>query len=151
MLPAEVRASILAAHKELGFDLDELEWQIAWVLDEKLDHVPEGLKRAFDTFFGHLVTHMQTEDEVLVPELAEADTAGEVATRQVEQHHTADLDLLARVFHLLSDPDTPPAGWVEAFRDLIGQVRAEIDQENRELLTNPVVQDPIVPVDAVAG
>lgn len=142
LLPSEVRARVLADHDHLRGHLDATEAAADAVLRSEPGATPEmrGVARRLEAAWRG---YLEVEDRILVPALAEADAWGEVRVRRLAAEQDKQRLLLARVAEVASGGE-PEAG-ARTLRDVIEELRRELEREERDVLhPNLLRDDPVM-------
>lgn len=137
--PGEVRARILEDHGRLRDALDALD---ALAAAERPDR--GRLRSEFGALLPHLDAHRALEDGVLAPALLEADAWGDVRTASLHDHHDVQAGRVAAAWQVVQDPAASLGAVVGAVTGISVMLRAEMAQEERELLTAELLRDDLV-------
>ena len=143
MYPSEVRAQILADQKRLRERLE--------LLDQHLrnDNL-SALRAACAGLRDHLQRHIQLDDTLLKPELADTDAWSAFRVERLEAHHDRqqkDLDAI-RSFCL---SETASDEEVRALaRRVLDHLRADFREQERLMLSEEVLRDDLVNVSRVS-
>lgn len=150
MTPAEVREWVLKDHKTLRAQLD--------ALDELARQVRDGDRRLIgplrleaERFLNRFDNHTRWEDAYLRPALVEADAWGLERAKRLDHDHTEQRALLADSLASLRDAERPPVSVARGVLDLISLIRADMEEEERDLLDPRILRDDVVTIDAESG
>jgi iron-sulfur cluster repair protein YtfE (RIC family) len=136
---SQIRASILEEHEQLRARMRELEAG----LDAKGDTVGTLFKR----FLTDLLRHIDHEEAVLRPVLAQGDAWARLRVEALDREHREQRAKLAELAGL--DPSSTP--FVERVREALGWIRVDMAGEEKSLLTPEVLRDDIIVIDSFGG
>ena len=147
MLPSQVRRIILDDHRWLRELLGEVEALARRVeagerdLAGRLREQAAGLR---ERFFGHLAL----EEEQLVPALRDADAWGEARAADLAREHAAQRERFDHLLHSLRQPCGDCDAVARELRGLVADLLADMQHEEAALLSERVLHDDPVVVDA---
>jgi len=147
-MPSEVRRKVLSQHREIEQMLSELETGVAQLGQGSVD--AQQVKRAAYALRGILELHMNFEETYMVPAINEADGFGPERVRHLHSEHAEqrkELDRLVDAIREASSPDDLAAGVTK----LAGMLRIDIEEEEREYVTDKLLRDDIIPTDTFGG
>jgi iron-sulfur cluster repair protein YtfE (RIC family) len=148
LMPSEVRRKVLSQHREIEQMLSELEAGVAQLGEGSVD--AEQVKRAAYALRGILELHMNFEEAYMVPAINEADGFGPERVRHLHADHAdqrKELDLLVDGIREASSPDDLVSGVTK----LANMLRTDIEEEEREYVTDKLLRDSIIPTDTFGG
>ncbi|MGB8332100.1 MAG: hemerythrin domain-containing protein [Polyangiales bacterium] len=148
LMPSEVRRKVLNQHREIEQMLSELEVGVAQLGDGGVDS--EQVKRAAYALRGILELHLTFEEAHMVPAIHEADGFGPERVRHLHAGHAEqrqELDRLVDEIREAMSTDTLGA----SVRKLAEVLRADIEEEEREYVTEKLLRDSIIPTDTFGG
>jgi len=148
LMPSEVRRKVLSQHREIEQMLSELEAGVAQLGEGSVD--AEQVKRAAYALRGILELHMNFEEAYMVPAINEADGFGPERVRHLHADHAdqrKELDLLVDRIREASSPDDLVSGVTK----LANMLRTDIEEEEREYVTDKLLRDSIIPTDTFGG
>jgi iron-sulfur cluster repair protein YtfE (RIC family) len=148
LMPSEVRRKVLSQHREIEQMLSELEAGVAQLGEGSVD--AEQVKRAAYALRGILELHMNFEEAYMVPAINEADGFGPERVRHLHAEHAdqrKELDLLVDRIREASSPDDLVSGVTK----LANMLRTDIEEEEREYVTDKLLRDSIIPTDTFGG
>jgi len=148
LMPSEVRRKVLSQHREIEQMLSELEAGVAQLGEGSVD--AEQVKRAAYALRGILELHMNFEEAYMVPAINEADGFGPERVRHLHAEHAdqrKELDLLVEGIREASSPDDLVSGVTK----LANMLRTDIEEEEREYVTDKLLRDSIIPTDTFGG
>ena len=148
LMPSEIRRKVLSQHREIEQMLSELEAGVAQLGEGSVD--AEQVKRAAYALRGILELHMNFEEAYMVPAINEADGFGPERVRHLHAEHAdqrKELDLLVEGIREASSPDDLVAGVTK----LANMLRTDIEEEEREYVTDKLLRDSIIPTDTFGG
>ena len=128
--------------------LSELEAGVAQLGQGSVD--AEQVKRAAYALRGILELHMNFEEAHMVPAINEADGFGPERVRHLHAEHAdqrKELDLLVDRIREASSPDDLVSGVTK----LANMLRTDIEEEEREYVTDKLLRDSIIPTDTFGG
>lgn len=148
MRPSEVRGRILHDHEWLRGRLDRV---------ERLARQPPGpdgradLRQAAQELLDRLEEHMRWEDRYLVPALREADAWGEERAARLEREHREQREMLHWIVAELREATKPASVIAEHVRDLVADLRTDMEEEEAFFLDPDVLRDDVVGIDVNTG
>jgi len=148
LMPSEVRRKVLSQHREIEQMLSELEAGVAQLGEGSVN--AEQVKRAAYALRGILELHMNFEEAYMVPAINEADGFGPERVRHLHADHAdqrKELDLLVDGIREASSPDDLVSGVTK----LANMLRTDIEEEEREYVTDKLLRDSIIPTDTFGG
>jgi hypothetical protein len=147
--PSEIRRRILDEHADVrvlvNHALDAA--QAAVVLGKT--GIP-ALCEAATALYIRLRNHMAYEEAVLVPALRDADAWGEQRVQAFLAEHQVQRTVLAKLIALGNDATKTAAELAGRVVLLVGRIKADMDEEEREVLDPNLLRDDLVVV-AVTG
>ena len=148
LMPSEVRRKVLSQHREIEQMLAELEAGVAQLGEGSVDAAQ--VKRAAYALRGILELHMNFEEAHMMPAIHEADGFGPERVRRLVTEHAAqrkELDRLVDGIREASSPVDLAAGVTK----LASMLRTDIEEEEREYVTDKLLRDDIIPTDTFGG
>jgi len=148
LMPSEVRRKVLSQHREIEQMLSELETGVAQLGEGSVD--AQQVKRAAYALRGILELHMNFEETYMVPAINDADGFGPERVRHLHAEHAEqrkELDRLVDAIREASSPDDLAAGVAK----LAEMLRIDIEEEEREYVTDKLLRDDIIPTDTFGG
>jgi hypothetical protein len=146
--PSEVRRRILDDHQRIRALLDRQD-----ALSQRAPTDAEAfaqLRATAMTLLNFLLHHIDLEDEILAPALAQADAWGAQRVSGLRESHAHQRLAFRRLVDALRDEPLPSA-LVEAARKLSEEVRAEMSAEERWLVHVDVLRDDVVTIGGFTG
>jgi iron-sulfur cluster repair protein YtfE (RIC family) len=128
--------------------LSELETGVAQLGEGSVD--AQQVKRAAYALRGILELHMNFEETYMVPAINDADGFGPERVRHLHAEHAEqrkELDRLVDAIREASSPDDLAAGVAK----LAEMLRIDIEEEEREYVTDKLLRDDIIPTDTFGG
>jgi iron-sulfur cluster repair protein YtfE (RIC family) len=144
MYPSQVRARILEVHRSLRASLDRVV-ALADAVDGGTATVG-ALRAEIDDLARSLRDHDALEDEILAPVLADTDAFADVRTRQLVEHHEAHRRELEQGLQRLVNTHSDVGAIALLARETMAALRADMDQEERELLDPGVLRDDTITI-----
>jgi len=145
----EIRKRILDEHRRLRDRLEMLELAVEAVSEDPKRRA--SVHRSARKTLSFLIEHTLLEDTILAPALLQADAWGPIRASAMLEHHEAQREELRRLIrtyeHSWDDGDRMAAttlAWIE-------EVRADMEREEYELLSNDLLNDETVAIDGEAG
>jgi iron-sulfur cluster repair protein YtfE (RIC family) len=148
LMPSEVRRKVLSQHREIEQMLSELEAGVAQLGKGGVD--AQQVKRAAYALRGILELHMNFEETYMVPAINDADGFGPERVRHLHADHAEqrkELDQLVDAIREASSPDDLASGVTK----LAVMLREDIEEEEREYVTDKLLRDSIIPTDTFGG
>jgi iron-sulfur cluster repair protein YtfE (RIC family) len=145
---AEIRKAILEEHRLLRARIDAVQA----ALDESLPPggpVPRRLLAALDAFLSDFLKHIAHEDVVLRPLLATVDAWARERVEHLDLEHREQREKLQALS--MMSPTADPAAFTAAVQETLLWIRADMDGEEREVLTAEVLRDDVVVIDSFGG
>jgi hemerythrin-like domain-containing protein len=139
---------VLSQHREIEQMLSELEAGVAQLGDGGVN--AEQVKRAAYALRGILELHMNFEELHMVPAIIEADGFGPERARHLDTEHQEQrkqLDLLVDTIREARSTDD----LAESVAKLAQVLRDDIDEEEREYVTDKLLRDSVIPTDTFGG
>jgi iron-sulfur cluster repair protein YtfE (RIC family) len=148
LMPSEVRKKVLSQHREIEQMLSELEAGVAQLGQGSVD--AEQVKRAAYALRGILELHMNFEEAHMVPAINEADGFGPERVRHLHAEHAAQRQELDRLVDAIREASSPD-GLTSGVTRLANMLRKDIEEEEREYVTDKLLRDSIIPTDTFGG
>lgn len=148
LMPSEIRGKVLSQHREIEQILSELEAGVAKLAEGSVE--PAQVKRAAYALRGILELHMNFEETYMVPAIEEADGFGPERARHLHSEHAEqrqELDRLVDAIREASSTDDLAA----IVTRLAEMLRSDIEQEERDYVTDKLLRDNIIPSDTFGG
>ena len=148
LMPSEIRRKVLSQHREIEEMLSELEAGVAQLGTGAMK--ADQVKRAAYALRGILELHMTFEEAHMAPAIAEADGFGPERVRHLHAEHAeqrSELDQLVDAIREAGSPDDLVAGVTR----LAAMLRADIEEEEREYVTDKLLRDSLIPTDTFGG
>jgi ribosomal protein L31E len=148
LMPSEVRTKVLSQHREIEQLLSELETGVAQLGEGTVE--AGQVKRAAHALRGILELHMNFEEVHMAPAINEADGFGPERVRHLYAEHAEqrqELDRLVDGIREAHSPDDLAAGVAK----LANRLRIDIEEEERDYLTDKLLRDNIIPTDTFGG
>lgn len=147
MRPSDVRRRVLEDHAHIRRLLENLEKLVA--LYEKGDaSVCEPLRDKGLELHAFLCEHLDREDVILAPALLEADAWGEERVRQLAAEHREQRELFAFILDRLRDSERPTALLARELRAFADILRIDMQHEEETELSEAILRDDGVGIDA---
>lgn len=148
MKPSHVRIRIMKDHEALRQLLIELEDAVAAMCaDESRTSSVGTLARAV---LGTLTRHTELEDAILAPALIEMDAWGQVRADQLLTHHLSQRAQIRELTQFY-EMNMVPAEVARMSQELIRDLRADMDHEERDILSVDLLRDNVVSVSSECG
>jgi len=145
---SQVRNLILDEHIILRDILEEIEA----TLGEMTRRVPGALGRlraSLRTFSDAFLRHLQHEETVLRPLLADVDAWGPARVESMDEEHRSQRTALAQLSRLALDADVDCT--IQQMEAFIRRIRAEMAGEEQHALSEEVLRDDIIVIDTFMG
>jgi len=145
---SQVRNLILDEHIILRDILEEIEA----TLGEMTRRVPGALGRlraSLRTFSDAFLRHLQHEETVLRPLLADVDAWGPARVESMDEEHRSQRTALAQLSQLALDADVDCT--IQQMEAFIRRIRAEMAGEEQHALSEEVLRDDIIVIDTFMG
>lgn len=104
------------------------------------------VRRALGELLAALRTHVESEEAILVPILEGVDAWGPARAARIREDHVTQLRLLATWDRAAADADLPLASLDARLRQFAGQLRADMEAEENDLLHPDLLRDDVVSV-----
>jgi iron-sulfur cluster repair protein YtfE (RIC family) len=145
---SQVRNLILDEHIILRDILEEIEA----TLGEMTRRAPGALGRlraSLRTFSDAFLRHLQHEETVLRPLLADVDAWGPARVESMDEEHRSQRTALAQLSRLALDADVDCT--IQQMEAFIRRIRAEMAGEEQHALSEEVLRDDIIVIDTFMG
>jgi len=145
---SQVRNLILDEHIILRDILEEIEA----TLGEMTRRVPGALGRlraSLRTFSDAFLRHLQHEETVLRPLLADVDAWGPARVESMDEEHRSQRTALAQLSRVALDADVDCT--IQQMEAFIRRIRAEMAGEEQHALSEEVLRDDIIVIDTFMG
>ena len=145
---SQVRSLILDEHVILRDILEEIEA----ALGEMTRRVPGAhgrLRASLRTFHDAFLRHLQHEETVLRPLLADVDAWGPARVQSMDEEHCSQRAALAQLSRLTLDADVDCV--VQQIEAFICRIRADMAGEEQHALSEDVLRDDIIVIDTFMG
>lgn len=153
MAPSQARAVILAEHVHIRALLDRVDLAAKRILSGGA--FEDSVVTTLRVFAQHLVTalsaHIELENRVLVPALAEEPGYGRVRSERLLGEHRAQQGEIERFARSLEHDDEPPAALATSVRELVSTLRQDMDIEESTLLGTDILRDDDIVDDCFTG
>ena len=150
MRPSQVRDRILSDHVTLRGILADLECLARDVLGGEY-RMAGALRFEGEGLLEELTRHMSWEDRHLIPALQDADAWGEARVDRLHEEHAEQRALLSHALERLRDPSRPAALVARNLLDLAAVIRQDMEDEERFALSERVLRDDVIVIDAETG
>lgn len=147
-MPSEIRAKVLSQHREIEQILAELEAGVAQLGEGSVE--PAQLKRAAYALRGILELHMNFEETYMVPAIEEADGFGPERARHLHADHDEQRRELDRLVDAIREASST-GDLAASVTRLAEMLREDIEQEERDYVTDKLLKDNIIPSDTFGG
>jgi hemerythrin-like domain-containing protein len=145
---SQVRRLILDEHLMLRDLLEEIEA----ALGEITRRVPGALGRlraVLRIFHDAFLRHLQHEETVLRPVLADVDAWGPARVESMDEEHRSQRAALTQLSRLALDADLDCT--LQQIEGFIRRIRADMDDEEHHALSEEVLRDDIIVIDTFMG
>ncbi|MBW1761708.1 MAG: hemerythrin domain-containing protein [Deltaproteobacteria bacterium] len=148
LMPSEVRRKVLSQHREIEQMLSELEAGVAQLGAGSVD--AGQVKRAAYALRGILELHMTFEEAHMVPAINEADGFGPERVRHLYAEHAEQRQELDRLVDAIQEAGSA-VDLASSVTKLANMLRKDIEEEEREYVTEKLLRDSIIPTDTFGG
>ena len=148
LMPSEVRRKVLSQHREIEQILAELEAGVAQLGDGAVNS--EQVKRAAYALRGILELHMNFEELHMVPAITEADGFGPERARHLHTEHQEQRKQLDHLVDAIREANSV-GDLALSVAKLAEMLRDDIEEEEREYVTDRLLRDNIIPTDTFGG
>jgi acetoin utilization protein AcuB len=153
MAPSQVRAVILAEHVHIRALLDRVDLAAARVL--AAGGTDPAMVKSLESSALHLVTalkaHIELENRVLAPALAEEPGFGPTRSERLLREHRSQESELERIKNMVAEGQKPPFALATAVRQLVSALRQDMEIEEVTLLGSNLLRDDDIPEDCLTG
>lgn len=148
--PSAVRQRILDDHELLRGLLAEVEELVRRTRagDAEAAEALPGRGRALRARF---LDHLALEDAHLVPALRAADAWGEERARRVEVEHAEQRERMQSLLEHMESPERSLDQLAEELAALVADLRADMEGEERAVLSEDLLRDDVVSINLEAG
>ena len=140
--PSEIRERILDQHRQLRALLDALAEDVAR-LKAGEDVALQDLKSRASALHESLCRHIDEEEELLLPELEQADGFGPARVAALRAEHAEQRAVLGRVTESIRQ-STDAGTLVARIEALIARIRSDMEEEEATHLSSAVLKDDII-------
>lgn len=144
-----IRKRILNEHRLLRERLDSLELAIDGMRDQPAGRA--SVHRAARDLLRKLIAHTVLEDAVLAPALRAVDAWGTVRERSMLKHHVEQRDVLKSLVESYTRAEEDIEETALRTLSWISDVRADMDHEERTVLSSELLEEWNLAVDGEAG
>lgn len=148
LMPSEVRRKVLSQHREIEQMLSELETGVAQLGEGAVD--ADQVKRAAYALRGILELHMNFEELHMVPAITEADGFGPERAKHLHTEHDSQRKQLDHLVDAIREASSV-GDLVISVAKLAEMLRDDIEEEEREYVTERLLRDSIIPTDTFGG
>jgi hypothetical protein len=148
LMPSEVRRKVLSQHREIEQILAELEAGVVQLGDGAVN--AEQVKRAAYALRGILELHMNFEELHMVPAITEADGFGPERARHLNAEHQEQRKQLDHLVDAIREANSV-GDLALSVAKLAEMLRNDIEEEEREYVTDRLLRDNIIPTDTFGG
>ena len=148
LMPSEVRRKVLSQHREIEQILAELEAGVVQLGDGAVN--AEQVKRAAYALRGILELHMNFEELHMVPAITEADGFGPERARHLHTEHQEQRKQLDHLVDAIREANSIDE-LAQGVAKLSEMLRDDIEEEEREYVTDRLLRDNIIPTDTFGG
>ncbi len=150
MKPSEVRTLVLAGHTLLRGILDDIMRVALAELDQPGTGAARMRQRAIelaDAFSAHL----EVEEEILRPLLQKIDAWGPVRVERMNADHANQRERLFEIRRQCGDPVFSDAQLARRLKQLVIDLREDMEWEEREMLDADLLRDDILSIRQFGG
>jgi hemerythrin-like domain-containing protein len=147
MYPSQLRRILLEDHRwlrEMLADADEVAHRVEQGDHELIGRLRERARSLRERFLGHL----DFEEKQLDPALRDADDWGEQRSEILRREHAEQRERFAALLRRLRQPCGDPRPLARDVRSLVRDLLADMESEESSLLSDRVLRDDPVVVDA---
>jgi len=146
---SSVRKRILDEHRVLRDKLDVLELLVDGLREEPKRCAT--VSRTARDLLRRLVAHIQLEDAILAPVLRDVDAWGPVRASHLLEHHAEQREQLRSLIRSYGRQGTDIEELALRTLSWISDARADMDHEERGVLSRELLDDAAVAIDGEAG
>jgi iron-sulfur cluster repair protein YtfE (RIC family) len=150
MKPSEVRTLVLSGHTLLRQLLDDIDRLASMELD-----VPgtgaQNLRARAGELASTLSAHLELEEEILQPILKTIDAWGPVRVERMNADHANQRERIFDIRRQSADPNFANANLARRLRQLVVDLREDMEWEEREMLHPDLLRDDIVSLKQFGG
>jgi hemerythrin-like domain-containing protein len=144
--PVTIRRAVLDQHRSMARLLDSIDALLAQPRSEERLVI---LRREAFVLCGMLRMHHDYEESTLAPVLETIDAWGKERAEQLLREHREQRETAFDLEHVCEHGSDPT--FVAALRDFLAQLRADISDEERHVLTKRIFSDLPIVQDAFGG
>jgi len=145
--PSEIRTIILGEHDVLRSRLAEINGHLGHAATEAASRAE--LPKLLAQFYELFLQHIAHEEQILMPVLADIDNWGPIRIEQMDEEHIEQRATINELSRLQPEPDLK--AYTARILAFIGEIRADMDAEERECLSRDVLRDDTTSIDAFGG
>ena len=139
--PSEIREMILEQHRVLKMRLSALEEAARELQAKKI--LPADLKRFASELYAMLISHVQDEERLLVPELRDADGFGPARVNAFLEEHEQQRRILGEILKSIKETSNHEE-LIQRIYGLVERIRNDIEEEESTHLSPNLLKDDIV-------
>lgn len=153
LLPSQVRELILSEHAHLRSLLDRSEELALRLVSHGIfgDFEVQLLRHLGHQLYTAICRHMELENRLLAPALAELDAFGRARSERLLAEHAEQKGALEGTLLQLEDVTQPGKIMAETLERLIASVRHDMEVEEQALLSPQLLRDDLVAEDVETG
>lgn len=153
MLPSQVRNAILSEHVSIRALLDRSEAHAKRILSGRGYDADDvlTLRGIVHQLSTGVCRHMELENRVLAPALAEIDAFGEVRAQRLLTEHAHQKDMLEHLVERFDNPSVAQPALAAELVEVIAALRLDMHVEEETLLNPRLLRDDLIALDAEAG
>ena len=148
--PSEVRARILAQHRDLRRLLTQVRSLADQVLAGDRGLLAELRRQAVELELVFLA-HLETEEAILLPVLEGIDVWGPVRVRHIRKEHEQQRSVLERAGDSATSASISPQVLASSMRALVDDLLEDMKGEERDMLNADLLRDDVVVEDQSDG
>lgn len=149
--PSQVRKAILDGHQSLRRRLGELELVVDLILRDKATKSPvdqtkkKKCKVMFTEIAKAFLEHIQMEENILKPFLADADAWGAVRVANMEEEHVEQRDEVNELLHSI-EANADFYSSAEKIKKFIKELYIDMQTEEEDCLSDSVLRDDVITI-----
>jgi len=140
MYPSQIRQEILRSQRSILQRFEVLEA----LASAPCPVTAEALRTRSAELVPQLIAHIQLDDTLLAPALADTDAWRAFRIERLEAHHDHQREGILQLITQLTDESADAEGLCQLIRSLAATLKRDFDEEARLMLSSDVLRDDVI-------